>query len=155
MHIDVNDDTQLITSENIALLRRLLKFCAEKEGVPAHAEMSLNFVNDEHIQHINFKYRQKNEPTDVISFAMQDESGEEVKIKNAPHMPYVLGDIIISAERANEQANALRHSLERELGFLTVHGFLHLLGYNHLEKADEEVMFKRQEAILSEFGLER
>src|SRR5699024_10336090 len=127
----------------------------KQEGVPLHAEMSLNFVDNEQISNINSNYRKKNEPTDVISFAYQETSPEEIKIKDHAHMPYMLGDIIISVERATEQAATFNHSIERELGFLTVHGFLHLLGYDHIEKSDEEVMFKRQEAILKEFGLER
>lgn len=155
MHIDVSDDTQTISSENIDLLHRLLQFTAKQEGVPSHAEMSLNFVDNEQITNINSNYRKKNEPTDVISFALQETSPEEIKIKDHAHMPYMLGDIIISVERATEQAATFNHSIERELGFLTVHGFLHLLGYDHIEKSDEEVMFKRQEAILKEFGLER
>jgi len=67
----------------------------------------------------------------------------------------VLGDIVISVDKAKEQAVEYNHSLERELGFLTVHGFLHLLGYDHMTEEDEKKMFQKQEAILEEFGLER
>jgi probable rRNA maturation factor len=70
-------------------------------------------------------------------------------------MPRVLGDIIISVERTREQAEEYGHSFERELGFLAVHGFLHLLGYDHMTEEDEKVMFSRQEEILSSFGLGR
>lgn len=155
MHIDVNDQTHTLTSHHIDLLRKLLEYTAQQEEVPSHAEISLNFVDNHTIQEINLNYRQKNEPTDVISFAMQEVTEGEVEIKGTAQLPHVLGDIVISVERAKEQANDLNHSFEREISFLAVHGFLHLLGYDHIEKADEEVMFKRQATILSRFGLER
>jgi|SRR5690625_2017839 len=155
MHIDVNDETDTLSSDKIHLLQRLLTFAAEQEDVPQDAEVSLNFVNRERIKQLNATFRYKNEVTDVISFAMQEHSDEEIAIQENPHLPYVLGDIIISVEQAQEQAQRYNHSFEREIGFLTVHGFLHLLGYSHETKIDEDIMFRRQEVILSEFGLER
>lgn len=155
MHIDVNDETDTLSSDKIHLLQRLLTFAAEQEDVPQDAEVSLNFVNRERIKQLNATFRYKNEVTDVISFAMQEHSDEEIAIQENPHLPYVLGDIIIFVEQAQEQAQRYNHSFEREIGFLTVHGFLHLLGYSHETKIDEDIMFRRQEVILSEFGLER
>src|SRR5690625_90053 len=155
MNIDVIDETGAVTADLIDLLRRLLIYSATKEDIPSHAEISLNVVDNKKIQAINFKYRQDDKPTDVISFAMQEQTGEEIDINDDYLLPYVLGDIVISLDKAMEQAESYNHSMERELAFLTVHGFLHLLGYNHIEKTDEEMMFKRQEAILSGFGLER
>ena len=89
-------------------------------------------------------------PTDVISFALEEE--EDVVIEGMPRM---LGDIIISTERTREQAEEYGHSFERELGFLAVHSLLHLLGYDHMNEADERAMFGKQDEILTSFGLTR
>lgn len=125
-----------------------------KEAVPNHAEVSVTFVNNEEIQEINRDYRNLDKPTDVISFALEETVDDEVEIVGED-LPVVLGDIIISVERAKEQAADYNHSYERELGFLAVHGFLHLLGYDHMTKEDEKVMFQKQEEILGEFNLGR
>lgn len=92
--------------------------------------------------------------TDVISFALEEEEAGELAIQSKS-LPILLGDIIISVEKATEQAEEYGHSFERELGFLAVHGFLHLLGYNHINEKDEKEMFLRQNEILGAFGLER
>ncbi|MCY7464083.1 rRNA maturation RNase YbeY, partial [Bacillus paralicheniformis] len=93
----------------------------------------------EEIQKINKEYRGKDYPTDVISFALEEDGEGEIEIIGAD-MPPVLGDIIISADKAREQAEEYGHSLMRELGFLTVHGFLHLLGYDHMTEEEEKEM---------------
>ena len=96
------------------------------------------------------EYRQKDSTTDVITFALEDDDsiivGDEVR---------VLGDIYISIDKAREQAREYNHSLKRELSFLAVHGFYHLLGYDHETKKEEEVMFKKQEAVLDGCGIKR
>lgn len=154
MHIDFHDQTNSIPADYIDLLQRLLEFARKQEGVSVEAEMSVNFVDDEEIQELNRNYRQKDQPTDVISFAMQDTVEGEMDIQGID-IPMILGDIVISVDRAKEQAEEYGHSLEREIAFLTVHGFLHLLGYDHLTEADEKEMFAKQSNILSEFGIER
>ena len=154
MHIDFHDKTNSVPTDFIDVLQRLLEFARKKEGVSDEAEMSVNFVNNREIQELNRNYRQKNEPTDVISFAMQETTDGEVNF-NEPDMPILLGDIVISVERTKEQAEEYGHSLEREFAFLAIHGFLHLLGYNHLNEADEKEMFAKQNDILNEFGIER
>lgn len=154
MYIDFHDETKSVISDYVDLLERLLQFAAEKEGVSKEAEMSVNFVGNKEIQELNRNYRQKDTPTDVISFAMQESVEGELEIVGED-LPLALGDIVISVDKAKEQAIEYEHSFERELAFLTVHGFLHLLGYDHMNKADEEKMFKRQEEILGEFGIER
>ncbi|MBP2078160.1 rRNA maturation RNase YbeY [Oceanobacillus polygoni] len=154
MYIDFHDETKSVISDYVDLLERLLQFAAEKEGVSKEAEMSVNFVGNKEIQELNRNYRQKDTPTDVISFAMQESVEGELEIVGED-LPLALGDIVISVDKAKEQAIEYEHSFERELAFLTVHGFLHLLGYDHMNKADEERMFKRQEEILGEFGIER
>ncbi|WP_164668575.1 rRNA maturation RNase YbeY [Virgibacillus doumboii] len=154
MHIDFHDETKSVPHDYVDLLQRLLIFTAEKEAVSREAEVSVNFVSNKEIQEINRNYRQQNKVTDVISFAMQEKADDELDIVGED-LPLVLGDIVISVDKAKEQAEEYNHSLERELGFLTVHGFLHLLGYDHMKKEDEVEMFQRQEEILGEFGIER
>jgi len=154
MHIDYHDATNRIDEDYIELLDRLLNFTAIKEGVVQEAELSVNFVDNDEIQEINRNYRQKDLPTDVISFAMQEKVEGEMAIVGE-ELPVTLGDIIISVDKAEEQASEYNHSFTRELAFLTVHGFLHLLGYDHMTEEDERNMFNLQEDILGEFGIER
>ncbi|BAC13909.1 rRNA maturation RNase YbeY [Oceanobacillus iheyensis] len=154
MHIDFHDETNSVSEDYIDLIQRLLDFAAQKEGVTSEAELSVNFVDNKEIQVLNRNYRQKDTPTDVISFAMQESNEDEMEIIGADG-PLVLGDIVISVDKAKEQSIEYDHSLERELGFLAVHGFLHLLGYDHMKEEDEKKMFSRQEEILGEFGVER
>ncbi|MFD1609890.1 rRNA maturation RNase YbeY [Oceanobacillus luteolus] len=155
MYIDFHDETNSLPTEYFDLLQRLLEFARKKEGVSQEAEMSVNFVDDKEIQELNRNYRQKDEPTDVISFAMQEKVDGELHIYGEEDIPTILGDIVISIDRAKEQAEEYGHTLEREISFLTIHGFLHLLGYDHLTEEEEKEMFARQNEILSEFGIER
>ena len=114
--------------------------------------VSVSFVDNKYIHKINKKYRQIDRPTDVISFAFLDADGSYDKVLYSSG-PVVLGDIYISIDKAKEQAEEYKHSLNRELCFLFVHGLLHLLGYDHMKKEDEEVMFKLQDDILSLKGV--
>ncbi|WP_200416260.1 rRNA maturation RNase YbeY [Virgibacillus salexigens] len=154
MYIDFHDKTNSVPSDYIDMIQRLVTFAAEKEGITQEAEVSINFVSNKEIQEINRNYRQKNTPTDVISFAMQETGEGEIDIIDED-LPLLLGDIVISIEKAKEQAEEYNHSLERELGFLTIHGFLHLLGYDHMSKEDEQNMFAKQDQLLGEFGIEK
>jgi|SRR5690625_1864881 len=149
MQIDFQDDTNSVAFNYTDLLQQLLLFTAEKENVSKNTEVSIMFVDNKKIQELNFRYRNKDKVTDVLSFAL-DLSNHEQK-----GIPLPLGDIVISIEQAEKQAKEYQHSLKRELGFLTVHGFLHLLGYDHMDFKDEKKMFQRQKDILKEFGLER
>lgn len=154
MHIDFQDNTYLITADYIKLLKEIISYTAQEENVPREAEVSITFVNNKEIQELNRNYRQKDQPTDVISFALQD------PIEGEPHiigedLPLILGDIVISVDKIREQAEKYNHSFERELCFLAVHGFLHLLGYDHMTEEEEKSMFQKQERILGEFNLER
>lgn len=154
MHIDFHDETNSVEEENIDLIQRLLSFAAEKENITKEAEVSVNFVDNKEIRIINRNYRQKDTETDVISFALQEHGEGEVKIIGED-IPQVLGDIVISVDKAEEQATEYSHSLQRELGFLALHGLLHLLGYDHMKTEEENKMFQRQEDILNAFGLKR
>lgn len=154
MEIDFLDETEQVPETYVDLLNKLLQYAAEKEEVDASAELSVTFVTNERIQEINRDYRGKDSPTDVISFALEEEGeGEPAFIHDEG--PRILGDIIISVDKAKEQAEDYGHTLEREMGFLSVHGLLHLLGYDHMTEEDEKIMFTRQEEILNEFGLKR
>ena len=112
-----------------------------------HLEFNIILVDNEYIHKLNKEYRHIDRPTDVITFALEDVKDIEV----SPNR--VLGDVYISIEKAKEQAEEYGHSFLRELSFLAVHGFLHLLGYDHMTKEEEGVMFKRQEDILSGYGI--
>ncbi|MGP4067693.1 rRNA maturation RNase YbeY [Halobacillus sp. B29] len=154
MQIDFQDETNSVDEAYVDLIQRIIRFAGDKEGVQPDAEVSISFVDNNEIQEINRNYRQKDQPTDVISFAMQEEGEGETKILSED-LPLMLGDIVISLDKAKEQAEDYGHSLDRELGFLALHGFLHLLGYDHVNEEEEKAMFNRQEEILHEFGLER
>lgn len=148
------DETNAVSDEHRALVEKLLTFAGKEENTAAEAEISISFVDNEQIQVINRDYRDKDKPTDVISFAMQEMEDEELEIVGEG-LPVVLGDIIISIDKAKEQAEEYNHSFERELAFLALHGFLHLLGYDHMNAEDEKKMFQRQDEILGAFGIER
>ena len=110
---------------------------------------SVIIVNNEIIHKLNKEYRNIDRETDVISFALEDEKEmPDDKVR-------MLGDIYISIDKAKSQAKEYGHSLKRELCFLMTHGFLHLLGYDHMTKEDEEVMFGLQDKILNEYGVKR
>lgn len=126
-----------------------------QEGLIKEAmECSFIFVDNQQIQQMNAQYRQKNSVTDVITFAMEDDVPGDIKIKGIP-MPRVLGDVFICLPKAREQAVEYGHSFERELSFLSVHGCLHLLGYDHLHQEEEKLMFAKQEAVLNALGISR
>ncbi len=154
LNIDFLDETNEVKEQHIELVEKLLQHAATVENIEDGSEGSITFVTNEKIHEINREYRDKDQPTDVISFALEELGEGEVEIVGED-IPCVLGDIIISTDRTKEQAEEYGHSFERELGFLAVHGFLHLLGYDHMTKEDETIMFKKQDEILSTFGLER
>ncbi|MCA1031793.1 rRNA maturation RNase YbeY [Bacillus timonensis] len=154
LEIDFIDETNEVMQDQLNFVEELLNLAAKIEGVSTGAEVSVTFVDNERIQEINREYRDKDQPTDVISFAMEELGDGEIKIVG-DNIPVVLGDIIISIPRTKEQAVEYGHSFQRELGFLAVHGFLHLLGYDHEVKEDEEKMFSKQKEILNEYGLSR
>ncbi|MDG0842569.1 rRNA maturation RNase YbeY [Staphylococcus equorum] len=149
--IDFSDHTEIVTSEWLTQIEKLLTFAKEQEQIDNDAELSVTFVDKTEIQEINKMYRDKDKVTDVISFALEEDEPEIIGLD----MPRVLGDIIICTDVAQEQADSYGHSFERELGFLALHGFLHLLGYDHIDEQDEKEMFGRQDQILNAYGLTR
>src|SRR5690625_1822295 len=153
MHVDVYDKTATLNDVRIQLLKNVLLFTAEKEKIESDVELSVSIVTSKEIQQINDQYRNKNEPTDVLSFQMDNPYiKQNDKIYSGPLQ---IGDIIICIDKVKEQSLRYNHSFERELIFLAIHGFLHLLGYTHDSKDTEKVMFQKQDSILKEFSLER
>jgi probable rRNA maturation factor len=163
LRLDWNNEQNKIEIPDslIARLEQLLQLAGEAEGL-TEGEVTLSIVDDEEIHQLNRDYRGIDRPTDVLSFAMHEETDEELDIiyevesedEDIP-LDGMLGDIIISAERAKLQSEEYGHSLERELGFLFVHGFLHLMGYDHQDEAAEAIMTEKQESVLRQAGLNR
>ena len=134
--------------KELDILNDLLEFALKKEK-QEHVIFNIIIVNNEYIHNLNKEYRNVDRPTDVISFALEDNGSMETAYGR------ILGDIYISIDKAREQAKEYGHSLKRELAFLSIHGLLHLLGYDHMEEEEEKVMFERQELILNEYGIKR
>ena len=151
--IDFSDHTELVKDEWYEQIEKLLNFAKQQEEISEDAELSITFVDKSEIQEINKMYRDKDKVTDVISFALEEDE-PDIDMSEFD-IPRVLGDIIICTDVAQEQSESYGHSFERELGFLALHGFLHLLGYDHMNEEDEKLMFGRQKEILDSFGLER
>lgn len=158
MDITFIDETNTVSETKIKEIEELLQFAAKKLSLSDETEMSVTFMDNPSIQEINRTYRGKDAPTDVISFALEDEGEDEIPVifeEDDEPMPRVLGDIMISIDRAKEQAEEYGHSYDRELGFLAVHGFLHINGYDHMTPEDEADMFGLQKEILDAYGLKR
>ena len=137
------------------LIKKSVKEALTQEGFSYPAEVSVSFVDNEAIHKLTLEYREKDKPTDVLSFPMWEK--EELSDGSALDGHAVtLGDIIISAEKAKSQAEEYGHSLEREICFLSVHSTLHLLGYDHETSEEDEVYMKtKQEDVLVKIGLPR
>ena len=134
------------------IVKKVLNKVAELYGLEENAEVGVTLTDNEYIKELNTKYRNKECSTDVLSFALNE--GEEPEIVDGPSVN-LIGDIIISVETAQMQAEEYGHSLERELAFLTVHGMMHLLGYDHIEEEDRIEMRKEEEYVLGELGIPR
>lgn len=134
------------------MLLAVLNKAAAALDVKKNAEVSIVLADDAYIQELNCHYRGKDMPTDVLSFALNE--GDEPEIIDGPE-ENLLGDIIISLETAQRQAVDYGHSLEREIAFLTIHGFLHLLGYDHEKEDQRQVMRGEEERLLDLIGLSR
>ncbi len=144
-------------------LRRLIEKAAKTTlrymGFRTDVEISVMLTDNEGIRKLNALHREIDRATDVLSFPMfeYDENGEIIEeyAEFGEMGDLCLGDVVISLERAEEQAEEYGHSFEREIGFLTVHSMLHLLGYDHMTPEDEEEMFGYQKEVLEEMGLPR
>ncbi|MDE5753953.1 MAG: rRNA maturation RNase YbeY [Oscillospiraceae bacterium] len=150
-----NDQTNVKIPSGIRLLiRRCCHAVLISEGFTQNAEVSVSFVSNQEIKKLNKSYRQKDSVTDVLSFPLTSEDG---KMEINTETGFVLlGDIVISIETAVKQANIYGHSLSREIGFLTVHSMLHLLGYDHeTSPLDERIMREKEESVLEKLGISR
>ena len=135
------------------LVRRCCHAVLINEGFEGSAEISVKFVNDDEIHELNREYRNVDRSTDVLSFPLGENGVYDINNDTGAKM---LGDIVISIDHAVMQAEQYGHSLEREIGFLTVHSMLHLLGYDHEAGGIEQVrMREKEEAILTQLGLKR
>lgn len=155
IEITIVNEQEVINIDQSMLdkLTSVLHEAAKHEEVE-EGEVSVTIVTNEEIHQLNKEYRNIDRPTDVLSFAMLETIEDEDPVDN-PEAPLMLGDIIISAEKMVEQAQDYGHSEERELCFLAVHGFLHLIGYDHETEEDEKKMFETQEQILQNVGVTR
>ena len=162
MNHEILIETEVDGAEPYAgLLRRVIPAALEAEGVSFPCEVDVLFTDDEGIHAINLEQRGVDRPTDVLSFPMFQltpgvlpENWDEYKDPETGLVP--LGDMAISLERAKEQAKEFGHSTRREVGYLTIHSILHLLGYDHVDEgAMKRQMRAREEKILAEIELPR
>lgn len=165
--IKENETNHSLTTAQEMLIDQVIEAVLEHRGCPYEAQVSLTIVGNEEIQALNKEYRDIDKATDVLSFPLIDfDSPADFKKIEAQEGALgfyfdpdsgelVLGDIVLCYDKAEDQAQAYGHSFERELGFLIVHSMLHLLGYDHMEEAEESIMFKLQEEILDKAGLKR
>lgn len=135
--------------DELAKVKEILLYALKKEKLEK-TYFSIIIVDEDYIHNLNKTYRNIDKVTDVITFALDD----DLKVKNASDI-HVLGDIYICLEKCRSQSIEYQHSFLRELAFLAVHGFYHLLGYDHQTKEEEDIMFKKQEEVLNEYGITR
>ena len=146
-NIEIFNETNELIKE-LETIEKLLNYAIEHEKLN-NLEFNIIIVDNKKIHELNRDFRGIDRPTDVITFALEDnEDFPEMDIR-------ILGDIYISIDKAKGQAIEYGHSFLRELSFLTIHGFLHLLGYDHMNEDEEKVMFSKQEEILDGFGIKR
>lgn len=148
-----NEQDKLAPPEDI---ERLIEQCTAaalaEEDIGDDAEVSVTLVDNARIREINAETRDINSETDVLSFPLGDESGFEV---NPDNDAILLGDIVISLEKAKAQAEEYGHGFRREVAFLITHSLFHLLGYDHMTEDEEKEMFAKQEKVLQKLGITR
>ena len=164
MYIEIVDETGLVSEEIIKQTQDILEFAAQKTG-KEKKEMAVTFVTNERSHELNLEYRDTDRPTDVISLEYKPEldiAVDEEDLLDHPELAEMLedfdayiGELFISVDKAREQAEEYGDSFEREMGFLAVHGFLHINGYDHYTPEEEAEMFGLQEEILTAYGLTR
>ncbi len=151
-HIDISSDKEI-------LVERIVKAVLDYEKWDEEVEVSISFVDNKEIQNLNREFRNIDAPTDVLSFPMleyeEGSDNEAYSEEDYIEAEIPLGDIVISTEKVIEQSKEYGHSQDRELAFLLVHGMLHLLGYDHMNAEDEQIMFKKQDEILDMLNIKR
>lgn len=138
-------------------IKKVIQKCFEEEGLSdSKLIMTITLTTPENIRKINKEYRNVDKATDVLSFPMFEKNELDEKIENKEfYHEDVLGDIIISIEKVKEQAEEYGHSFERELSYMLVHGFYHLMGYDHIEEKDKKEMRPKEEKILNDLKIIR
>jgi len=144
-----NETNRQLAPQVLTAMEKIAETALSEHGLPPEAEISLTVCNNTAIREINRKWRQVDAPTDVLSFPLWEE-GETV-----PAGQVLLGDIVISLEKAAAQAEEYGHSLEREILYLFTHGVLHLLGYDHMHEAERRKMRAAEERLLQAVGATR
>lgn len=139
------------------IIKKVIEKCYEEEKIiDSKLLITVTLTNPENIKKINEKYRGIDRATDVLSFPMFEKEELDIKIKNKDFkFEDVLGDIIISIEKVYEQAEEYGHSFEREFSYMIVHGFYHLMGYDHIEDLDKVQMRKKEENVLEKLNISR
>ncbi len=165
MSIIINNEIgQTFKKDYETLIAEVIEASLNQEGCPYETEISVTITDNKGIQTINQEFRNMDKPTDVLSFPMvqfeQPGNFEEVDEESDEYFDldtgeFMLGDIMISMDKVIEQADQFGHSLEREVGFLTAHSMLHLMGYDHMMIEEENIMNQKQEQILNKVGLKR
>lgn len=159
MIIEIIDETEVVPESHQELVHNVVSFAADYLKIAENKECSISFISSERIREINREFRNIDKVTDVISFALDDSDDDFESMKSIMEeddsFVTSIGDIVISLDRAKEQAEDYGHSLERELGFLALHGFLHLNGYDHQTEEEEAEMTGLQKEILEAYGLKR
>lgn len=142
--IQINDDKKMLNKKNIALIKKVCNIIFKQEKLKGKILFELHLIDDDLSKEINNKYRFKNYSTDVISFSFWE---------NSPIKTPLLGEIYLNYNKVCSQALEYNHSFDRELAFLVSHGVYHLLGYDHMTKEDENIMFSKQYDVLAECNL--
>lgn len=145
--INYNKDLQQVILNVVNSAAKVVK-------LPKNSELSILLVDNSYIKELNFIYRNQNTPTDVLSFAMNELAEDEPDYESADEVN-ILGDIVISMEKAVEQSEEYGHSISRELGYLVAHGMLHLIGYDHENEEEARGMRNLEEKIMQSVKLER
>ncbi|NFG57156.1 rRNA maturation RNase YbeY [Clostridium botulinum] len=165
IYVDNRQEKMEVSDEFTNHLEKVIEFALKEEDVNISSEISLLFVDNEEIREINNETRNIDRATDVLSFPMLDYPDKKVFKEVYTENDFseadfdgddlVLGDIVLSLERALEQSKEYNHSYEREASYLVVHSVLHLLGYDHMEEEDKVKMRKREEEILTALNIRR
>ena len=139
------------------IIKKVLEKCFKEEKIEdSKLIITITLTNPQNIQDINKKFRNIDKATDVLSFPMFEKEELEEKIKRQDFKyEDMLGDIVISIDKVEEQAKEYEHSFERELSYMIVHGFYHLMGYDHIEECDKKIMRPKEEKILQELKITR
>ncbi|MBS3968580.1 MAG: rRNA maturation RNase YbeY [Clostridia bacterium] len=143
-YVNNQQDKKSIDPSLTAVLEDAIKFVLHKEGINNY-EIGVTLVDDDYILKLNSQYRGKDVPTDVLSFPLSGENGDT----------FVVGDVVISVDTAERQAFEYGHSFEREMVYLLVHGIYHILGYNHDNDKNKEIMRQKEEEIMNKYNLSR